>query len=88
MVDSQRSGIRELTAAEVELVSGGDVTETRAFRGGAIGGMLGSVFGAGFTGSSAGAGAYGAIGAALGFSFGLGWGIGTTIYNYASSNYY
>lgn len=87
MVECEQMGIRELTPAEVELVSGGDWLDSAAFRGGAIGGMLGSVFGAGFTGSAAGAGAYGAIGAALGFSFGLGWGIGTAIYGYASSRY-
>lgn len=85
MVASKRHGIRELTPAEIELVSGGDLMDSYAFRGGAIGGMLGSIFGAGFTGSSAGAGAYGAIGAALGFSFGLGWGVGTVIYDYATS---
>ncbi len=88
MVVSEGSDMRELTAAEVELVSGGDLMDSHAFRGGAIGGMLGSVFGAGFTGSSAGAGAYGAIGAAVGFSFGLGWGIGTAIYNFGTSHLY
>jgi hypothetical protein len=66
MVVSEQNGFRELTTTEIELVSGGDLMDSYAFRGGAIGGMLGSIFGAGFTGSSAGAGGYGAIGAALG----------------------
>jgi hypothetical protein len=86
MVVSEQNGFRELTTTEIELVSGGDLMDSYAFRGGAIGGMLGSIFGAGFTGSSAGAGGYGAIGAALGFSFGLGWGVGTLIYEYATTH--
>lgn len=88
MARNAQKGLRELGAAEIELVSGGDLMDSYAFKGGAIGGMLGSIFGAGFTGSSAGAGAYGAIGAALGFSFGLGYGIGTAIYDYASARIY
>ena len=88
MVLSKHSGIRELTPDEINLVSGGNVMDSYAFRGGAAGGMMGSIFGAAFTGSAAGASGYGMIGAALGFSFGLGWGIGTSIYNAATKYHY
>lgn len=88
MKAKERLAMRELTPAEIEIVSGGGWLDSPAFEGGAIGGMLGSIFGAGFTGSSSGAGAYGTVGAALGFSFGLGYGIGTAIYDYASKQIY
>ena len=84
MAVEDSTGIRELTPRELSIVSGGDLLDSPAFRGGTIGGVIGSMLGAGLTGSSAGASSYGIIGAALGFSFGLGWGIGTTVYNYAT----
>ena len=86
MVLAKQSGIRELTPDEIHLVSGGRLTDSYAFQGGAMGGIAGSIFGSAFTGSSIGASRFGLIGAALGFSFGLGWGIGTSIYNLASVN--
>jgi hypothetical protein len=84
MVVAKQSGIRELTSNEIHLVSGGDLTDSYAFQGGAMGGMAGSIFGSAWTGTSMGASRFGLIGAALGFSAGLGWGIGTFMYNYAS----
>ncbi len=85
MVVAKQSGIRELTSNEIHLVSGGDLTDSYAFEGGALGGMAGSIVGSAFTGSSMGASRFGLIGAALGFSFGLGWGIGTSMYNFATT---
>jgi hypothetical protein len=84
MVVAKQSGIRELTSNEIHMVSGGDLTDSYAFQGGAMGGMAGSIFGSAWTGTSMGASRFGLIGAALGFSAGLGWGIGTFMYNYAS----
>ena len=85
MNNENMSGIRQLTSGEIGLVSGGDLMDSHAFRGGAVGGMLGSIFGSAFTGSSIGASRGGLIGAALGFSFGLGWGIGSAIYSRATT---
>ncbi len=84
MVVAKQSRIRELTSDEIDLVSGGDLTDSYAFQGGAMGAMACSIFGSAWTGSSIGASRFGLIGAALGFSFGLGWGVGTSIYNFAS----
>ena len=84
MVVAKQSRIRELTSNEIHLVSGGDLMDSYAFEGGAMGGIAGSIFGSAFTGSAMGASRFGLIGAALGFSFGLGWGIGTSMYNFAS----
>jgi hypothetical protein len=83
MVHAKQSGIRELTPDEIHMVSGGDLMDSYAFRGGAVGGMAGSIFGSAFTGSAIGASRFGLIGAAIGFSAGLGWGIGTSMYNSA-----
>ncbi len=84
MVVTKQSRIRELTSEEIHLVSGGDLTDSYAFQGGAMGGMAGSIFGSAWTGSTIGASRFGLIGAAIGFSAGLGWGIGTFTYEYAS----
>ncbi len=84
MVVTKQSRIRELTSDEIHLVSGGDLMDSYAFQGGAMGGMAGSIFGSAWTGTSMGASRFGLIGAALGFSFGLGWAIGTSMYTYAS----
>jgi hypothetical protein len=88
MVLTKQSGIRELTPDEIHLVSGGDLMDSYAFEGGAVGGMLGSIIGSAFTGSSMGASRFGLVGAALGFSFGLGWGIGRSIYGAATKHHY
>lgn len=85
MVVTKQSRIRELTSNEIHLVSGGDLMDSYAFQGGAMGGMAGSIFGSAWTGSTMGASRFGLIGAALGFSFGLGWGIGTSMYSYATT---
>ncbi len=85
MVVAKQSRIRELTSNEIHLVSGGDLLDSYAFQGGAMGGMAGSIFGSAWTGSAMGASRFGLIGAALGFSFGLGWGIGTSMYSYATT---
>jgi hypothetical protein len=85
MVVAKQSRIRELTSNEIHLVSGGDLTDSYAFQGGAMGGMAGSIFGSAWTGSTLGASRFGLIGAAIGFSFGLGWGIGSSMYSYATT---
>ncbi len=85
MVVAKQSRIRELTSDEIHLVSGGDLMDSYAFQGGAMGGMAGSIFGSAWTGSTIGASRFGLIGAALGFSFGLGWGIGSSMYSYATT---
>ncbi len=85
MVVAKQNRIRELTSNEIHLVSGGDLLDSYAFQGGAMGGMAGSIFGSAWTGSTMGASRFGLIGAALGFSFGLGWGIGSSMYTYATT---